>query len=133
MFRLSYILRRLTPPRRFVAWLAVLALLVHAAVLGLHQPMGPLLAMAADGGVHCTDHRNATADPDGSEPAAPGHAGARCPFCTLVQGGKLLPPSPVLVFPPAGNPVAILLPASATASPAIRVAEHRPRGPPAES
>ena len=96
MSRITRILRLLTPPRRSVARLGVFALLLHAALLGFHQPPGLLVAIAGEATELCFDRHSAGATDSQSEPdrSTPVHAGARCPFCTLVEGGKLLSSSP---------------------------------------
>ncbi len=136
MTRSIRILRLLTPPRRSVARLGVFALLLHASLLGIHQPPGPLVAIAGEATERCSDHHSAgISDPQGGEPdrSSPAHAGARCPFCTLVEGGKLLPPSPCLIFPPASAPGAMVPPSLEATPSAALIAAHRPRGPPSGS
>lgn len=127
-----FILRRLTPPRRFVAWLALVALLIHVAFLGLHQPPVALAAIGAPIAVSCIDHEASGGGSGEAEHPAPEHVGARCPFCTLVQGGKLLPPSPCLVFPPESRPLSGGPPSAEPEPAAILVAAHPPRDPPRE-
>jgi len=128
--------RRLMPSRRFMTRLAVLALLINALSLGLHHSPGALAAFAAPG-MACSDPALAgdtdrEDEKDASHPV-PGHAGMRCPFCILADGGKLLPPAPILVFPPASTPAAIKPPPSHAQPAALVVAAHRPRAPPVEN
>lgn len=135
MLRFPFILPgRLMRPRRGAAWLGLLALLVHALLVGGHKPAGVLAALTADE-VACTDLSGAggIGHDEDADQKLPGHPGARCPFCTLVQGGQLLPPSPCLIFPPAAAWVVIPTPPAPPIPPSVLTASHRPRGPPFES
>ena len=131
MPRFSLLRRRLS---HALARLGVLALLVNAVFMGLHHPPALLAAMAGPD-TACADSAPApnTTHHDDTGDQAPSHPGIRCPFCTLVQGAKLPPPSPWLVFPPAMVPMVRAPPESDRALPTILVAAHRSRGPPAKS
>jgi hypothetical protein len=132
MLRISSILRRLTPPRRFWAGLAVLALLINSASMGLHHSQ--VLAAAAASEMACADFERADDTAHESDDAShpvPGHPGLRCPFCILIDSGKVLPPSVCLIFPPAPMPAAYAPPDVERLPSTTRVAAHAPRGPPA--
>lgn len=131
MPRLPILCRQLS---HALARLGVLALLVNAVFIGLHHPPA-LLAAIAGPDQACADTGAAAgaAHHGDADEQAPTPSGSRCPFCTLVQGGKLLPLSPWLVFPPAAVPMVRAPPEQNRAPSTIFVAAHRSRGPPAES
>jgi len=116
-----------------LARLGVLALLVNALVVGLHHPPA-LLAALVGPETACSDYPSAAEaiHHQDTDEEAPSHPAGRCPFCTLVQGAKLVPPSPCLIFPPTGIPAILSPPDSDRAPSAILIAAHRPRGPPLE-
>jgi hypothetical protein len=112
--------------RRWAAKLALLALLVQAAAAGFHVPTGQAAAMGP--AHHAADCAELPTDP-----AAPAHAPEHCPFCLVLQGGKLLPPAACLIFPPAAVAVRMGLAPPGLAPPSILAPAHRPRGPPASA
>lgn len=131
MIRCRPLCRRLS---HALARLGVLALLVNALFMGLHHPPALLAAMLGPDAA-CSEPQPATAvaHQEDTDEEAPSYPGFRCPFCTLSQSAKLLPPSPCLIFPPAGVPTALAPPESERAPSALLLAAHRPRGPPAEA
>jgi hypothetical protein len=115
-----------------LARLGVLALLVNALFVGLHHPPALLAAFLGPETVCSDDPPAAEAiHHQDTDEEAPSHPARSCPFCTLVQGAKLVPPSPCLIFPPTGTPAALAPPDSDRPLSTILIAAHRPRGPPA--
>lgn len=117
-----------------LARLGVLALLLNAVFMGLHHRPALLAAFAGPDSA-CVDYQPAidVSHHEETDDQSPAHPGIRCPFCTLVQGAKLVPPSPWLVFPPAPVSTVRAPPDQDQAPPTILVAAHRSRGPPAQS
>ena len=122
---------RYFPRSRLRLWavrLALLGLFLQAAAAGFHIPaeQAPAPEQHAAG---CLDGQ----DRDAGEPATPAHAPQHCPFCLVLQGGKLLPPTVCLVFPPTGAAVRIGLPPPPVLAVISLPPSHRPRGPPASA
>lgn len=107
-------------PRRVIAVLALLGVLLHSAAVVRHHALmtarlseAALVAMLSELGVIChtetaQDNQSGTAAGDGR--SAPGNAGQSCPICSGLA-------SLFLISPPAGPIVALSLPLGAAYDP----------------
>lgn len=113
------------PPRRFVAWLAIVTLWLTIVAPVVSQTLAsPLDALVSIG--WCGPHHD-----DGTQSPPAGHLLEKCGYCGLLCGHSLLPPIDGAPAVPRSATAQILPLAGQPRRPGLRALATSPRGPPA--
>lgn len=117
-------------PRRFVAWLGIVALWLTVAMPTVSRLLPPAWTPPALG-AWCTGHGLVNVHPQA--PSAPPLSIDRCGYCGLLGHSPLLPGATMVALPSIGPPRSMPTTRLASAAPSARWLGANPRGPPRQA